>query len=73
MKFHHMHGTLMELIYSIGISKFLIVKKIPNTSTHAVIKELGMIFTEFGRHFVLKSNNGSCYSSGEFHDFLEFY
>ena len=29
-------------------SKFLIVRKIPNSSTHAVIKELGMIFTEFG-------------------------
>ena len=29
-------------------TKFLIVRKIPNSSTHAVIKELGMIFTEFG-------------------------
>ena len=29
-------------------SKFLIVRKIPNTFIHAVIKELGMIFTEFG-------------------------
>ena len=28
-------------------SKFLIVRKIPNSSTHSVIKELGMIFTEF--------------------------
>ena len=27
-------------------SKFLIVRKITNTSTHMVIKELGMIFTE---------------------------
>ena len=35
-------------------SKFLIVRKIPNNSTHAVIKELGMIFTEFGCPFVLK-------------------
>ena len=35
-------------------SKFLIVRKIPNTSTHLVIKELGMIFTEFGHPFVLK-------------------
>ena len=53
--------------------KFLIVRKIPNTSTQAVIKELGMIFTEFGRPFVLKSDNGPRYSSREFHDFLEFY
>ena len=28
-------------------SKFLLVRKIPNTSTHSVIKELGMIFIEF--------------------------
>ena len=54
-------------------SKFLIVMKIPNTSTHVVIKELGMIFTEFGRPFVLKSDNGLCYSSREVHDLIEFY
>ena len=54
-------------------SKFLLVRKIPNTSTHSVIKELGMIFTEFGCPFVLKSDNSPCYTSREFHDFLEFY
>ena len=54
-------------------SKFLIVRKIPNTSTHVVSRELGMIFTEFGRPFVLKSHNGPCYTSREYHDFLEFY
>ena len=54
-------------------SKFLLVRKIPNTSTHLVIKELGMVFTEFGCPFVLKSDNGPCYTSREFHDFLEFY
>ena len=32
-----------------------------------------MIFTEFGRPSVLKSDNGPCYISREFHDFLEFY
>ena len=54
-------------------SKYLLVKKIPNTSTHLVFKELGIIFTEFGCPFVLKSDNGPCYTSREFHDFLEFY
>ena len=29
-------------------TKYLIVRKLPNSSTHVVIKELGMIFTEFG-------------------------
>ena len=54
-------------------SKFLIVRKLPNSSTHVVIKELGMIFTEFGRPFVLKSDNGPCYSSREFQNFLNLY
>ena len=55
------------------LTKFLIMRKIPNTSTHAVIKELGMIFTEFGRPFILRSNNGPCYHSREFPQFLKFY
>ena len=54
-------------------TKFLIVRKIPNTSTHVVMKELGMICTEFGHPFVLKSDNGPCYCFREFHNFLQFY
>ena len=34
-------------------SKYLIVRRLPNSSTHAVIKELGLVFTELGRPFVL--------------------
>ena len=45
-------------------SKYLLVRKIPNTSTHLVIKELGMIFTEFGCPFVLKSDNGLLHFQG---------
>ena len=54
-------------------SKYLIVRRLPNSSTHAVIKELGLVFTELGRPFVLRSDNGTCYSSREFHNFLSFY
>ena len=54
-------------------SKYLIVRRLPNSSTHAVIKELGLIFTELGRPFILRSDNGPCYSSREFHNFLGFY
>ena len=54
-------------------SKYLIMRKLPNSSAHAVIKVLGMIFTEFGRPFVLRSDNGSYYTSKEFHNFLSFY
>ena len=54
-------------------SKYLIVRRLPNSSTHAVIKELGLVFTELGRPFILRSGNGPCYSSREFHNFLSFY
>ena len=54
-------------------TKFLIIRKLPNSYTHVVIKELGMIFTEFGQPFILRSDNGPCYSSREFQQFLEFY
>ena len=78
VKFHPMHGIPWEPTCSTGTEwtflwLFLIVRKIPNTSTHMVIKELGMIFTEFGCPFILKSDNGPCYSSREFHNFLQFY
>ena len=32
-----------------------------------------MVFTEFGHPFILKSDNGLCYSSSEFQQFPEFY
>ena len=54
-------------------SKHLIIRRLPNSSTHAVIKELGLIFTELGRPFILRSDNRPCYSSREFHNFLSFY
>ena len=53
--------------------KYLIVRRLPKNSTHVVIKELGLVFTELGRPFILKSDNGPCYSSREFHNFLSFY
>ena len=72
--FHHMHGTLSGQTYSVGnkidylvlgdyFSKYLIMRKLPSSSTHAVIKELGLIFTELGRPFILRSDNGPCYTS----------
>ena len=54
-------------------SKYLIIRRLPYSSSHAVIKELGLVFTELGRPFVLRSDNGPCYSSREFHNFLSFY
>ena len=42
-------------------SKYLIIRKIPNSTSSAVIKELGMIFSEFGKPQIFRSDNGPCY------------
>ena len=39
-------------------SKYLIVRKIANSTSSAVIKELGMISSEFGKPQVFRSDNG---------------
>ena len=52
-------------------SKYLIVRKIPNSTSSTVIKELGMIFSEFGKPQVFRSDNGPCYSSQEFKFFMQ--
>ena len=53
------------------LSKYLIVRKIPNSTSSAVIKELGMIFSEFGKPQIFRSDNGPCYSSQEFRFFMQ--
>ena len=75
VKFHPMHGTPWELTCSTGTEwTFLwLVITLQNSWLWGKIQILGMVFTEFGHPFVLKGDNGPCYSSGEFHDFLEFY
>ena len=52
-------------------SKYLIVRKIPNSTYSAVIKELGMIFSEFGKPQIFRSDNGPCYLSLEFEFFMQ--
>ena len=52
-------------------SKFLIVRKLPSSTSQAIKKEMGVIFSEYGRPYILRSDNGPCYSSQEFKHFLE--
>ena len=52
-------------------SKYLIIRKIPSSTSSAVIKELGMIFSEFGKPQIFRSDNGPCYSSQEFRFFMQ--
>ena len=52
-------------------SKYLIVRKIPNSTSSAVIKELGMIFSKFGKPQIFRSDNGPCYLSQQFRFFMQ--
>ena len=38
---------------------------IPNSTTWAVIKELGILFSGYGRPYLFRSDNSSCYASQE--------
>ena len=52
-------------------SNFFIVRKLPNSTSNAVIKELGLIFTEFRKPFILHSDNRPCYVFQEFQFFMK--
>ena len=50
-------------------SKYILVRKLPSLHTHSVLKELELMICEFGRPHIIRSDNGTCYSSREFKEF----
>ena len=54
-------------------SKFLIVRKIPSSTSPAVCKEISNIFTEFGKPYITRSDNGPCYASKKFKELMELF
>ena len=54
-------------------SKCIIVRKLPNSTSAAVCIELSMIVTELGLPHIIRSDNGPCYNSKEFQQFLQHY
>ena len=61
------------LIVADVFSKYIIVRKLPNSTSAAVCIELSMIFTELGLSNIIRSDNGPCYNSKEFQQFLQCY
>ena len=53
--------------------KYIIVRKLPNSTSAAVCPELSMIVTELGLPHIIRSDNGPCYNSKEFQQFLQCY
>ena len=54
-------------------SKFLIVRKLPGSTSSAVCKKISNIFTEFGKPYIVRSDNVPCYASKEFNELMEFF
>ena len=54
-------------------SKFLIVRKLPSSTSSAVCKKICNIFTEFGKPYILRSDNGPCYANKEFKELMELF
>ena len=53
--------------------KYIIVRKLPNSTSAAICTELSMIVTELGLPHIIRSDNGLCYNSKEFKQFLQCY
>ena len=54
-------------------SKYIIVRKLPNSTLAAVCIELSMIVTELGLSHIIRSDNGPFFNSKEFQQFLQCY
>ena len=52
-------------------SKYIIVRKLPNSTSTATCIELSMIVTELGLSHIISSDNDPYYSSREFQEFLQ--
>ena len=61
------------LIVADVFSKYILVRKLPNSTSTAVCIELSMIVTELSLPHIIKSDNGQCYNSKEFQQFLQCY
>ena len=61
------------LIVAAVFSKYIIVRKLPNSTSAAVCIKLSMIVTELGLPHIIRSDNGPCYNSKEFQQFLQHY
>ena len=61
------------LVLADYFSKFLIVRRLPSSTSSAVCKEILNIFTEFGKPYIIRSDNGPCYASKEFKELMELF
>ena len=61
------------LIVADVFSKYFLVRKLANSTSAAVCAEIATIVTEIGLPHIIRSDNGPCYNSKEFQQFLQHY
>ena len=61
------------LIVADVFSKYITVRKLPNSTFAAMRIKLSVIVTKLGLPHIIRSDNGSCYNSKEFQQFLQCY
>ena len=61
------------LIVTDVFSKYFLVRKLANSTSAAICAELSTIVTELGLPHIIRSDNGPCYNSKEFQQFLQCY
>ena len=61
------------LIVADVFSKYIIVRKFPNSISAVVCMELSMIVIELGLPHIIRSENSPCYNSKVFQQFLQHY
>ena len=80
--FHLSHSTHWQeiswkrmdfLIVADVFSKYFLVRKLANSTSAAICAELATIVTELGLTHIIRSDNGPCYNSKEFQQFLQRY
>ena len=59
------------LIVADVFSKYFLVRKLANPTSAAICAELATIVTELGLPHIIRSDNGPCYNSKEFQQFLQ--
>ena len=61
------------LIVADVFSKYFLVRKLANSTSAAVCAELATIVTDLGLPHIIRGDNGPCYNSKEFQQFLQCY
>ena len=63
----------MDFLIADVFSKYILVRKLPNLTSAVMCIELSMIVIELGLPHMIRSDNGPCYNSKEFQQFLQCY